>query len=108
MRFSVLRRRVTGVSERMLSQTLQWLEGDGLVSRRSYPVVPPHTEYALTDLGREAAHRVAALADWIEENAPRMARTAAAAATRSMLRPRLRLCRSISTAALSPARSLPS
>lgn len=72
MRFSALRRRVTGVSERMLSQTLQWLEGDGLITRRAYPVVPPHTEYSLTDLGEQAARRVSDLADWIEENLPRM------------------------------------
>ena len=74
LRFSALRRRVTGVSERMLSQTLQWLEADGLVARRSYPVVPPHTEYSLTELGREAAEKVAALADWIEERLPEMMR----------------------------------
>lgn len=72
MRFSALRRRVSGVSERMLSQTLHWLEGDGLITRRAYPVVPPHTEYSLTDLGQEAAGKVAALADWIEDNLPRM------------------------------------
>lgn len=70
LRFSELRRRVTGVNERMLSQTLKWLEQDGLVLRRSYPVVPPHTDYTLTPLGHEAAVRVAALADWIEENLP--------------------------------------
>ena len=67
-RFSALRRKVSGVSERMLSQTLHALEGDGLVVRRSFPVVPPHVEYSLTPLGQEAAARVAALADWIEEN----------------------------------------
>ena len=67
-RFSVLRRRVSGISERMLAQTLQWLEGDGLVDRRSFPVVPPHVEYSLTPLGRDAASRIAGLADWIEEN----------------------------------------
>lgn len=67
-RFSELRRKVSGVSERMLAQTLQWLEGDGLVARRSFPVVPPHVEYSLTPLGREAAERVAALAEWIEQN----------------------------------------
>jgi len=70
LRFSELRRRVNGVSERMLSQTLQWLEGDGLVSRRAYPVVPPHTEYALTPLGEEAGEKVASLAEWIEERLP--------------------------------------
>ncbi len=67
-RFSGLRRKVSGVSERMLAQTLQWLESDGLVDRRAFPVVPPHVEYSLTPLGREAAAKVAGLADWIEEN----------------------------------------
>ncbi len=72
MRFSELRRRVTGVSERMLAQTLRWLEEDNLVVRRSYDVVPPHTDYTLTELGQEAAGKVAALADWIESRLPRM------------------------------------
>ncbi len=71
-RFSALRRKVSGVSERMLAQTLQWLESDGLVERRAFPVVPPHVEYSLTPLGREAAARVAGLADWIEENLDRL------------------------------------
>lgn len=69
-RFSALRRKVNGVSERMLAQSLQQLEGDGLILRKSYPVVPPHVEYTLTDLGEEAAQRVEALADWIEQNLP--------------------------------------
>ena len=69
-RFSELRRKVSGVSERMLAQTLQWLEGDGLVDRKAFRVVPPHVEYQLTPLGIEAAKRVANLADWIEENLP--------------------------------------
>lgn len=65
-RFAELRRAVGGVSERMLAQTLQWLEGDGLVLRQAFDVVPPHVEYSLTPLGREAAERVRHLADWIE------------------------------------------
>ncbi len=65
-RFSELRRKIGGVSERMLAQTLQWLEADGLVQRTAYPVVPPHVDYRLTPLGREAAQRVEALADWVE------------------------------------------
>ena len=69
-RFSELRRMIGGVSERMLAQTLQWLEGDGLVDRVSYPVVPPHVEYSLSPLGVEAASRVRALADWIETSLP--------------------------------------
>jgi DNA-binding HxlR family transcriptional regulator len=67
-RFSELRRRVKGVSERMLAQTLQWLEQDGFVLRTAYPVVPPHVEYSLTPLGREVGERVKLLADWIETN----------------------------------------
>lgn len=69
-RFSALRRSIGGVSERMLAQTLQWLENDGLVRRVAYQVVPPHVEYSLTPLGEEAAEKVAALADWIEVSLP--------------------------------------
>jgi DNA-binding HxlR family transcriptional regulator len=72
-RFSELRRMIGGVSERMLAQTLQWLEGDGLIARVAYPVVPPHVEYSLTPLGVEAAARVRALADWIEVSLPQIA-----------------------------------
>lgn len=69
-RFSALRRKIGGVSERMLTQTLQWLEADGLVKRVAYEVVPPHVEYSLTPLGLEAAEKVRELADWIEINMP--------------------------------------
>lgn len=67
-RFSDLRRKVGGVSEKMLAQTLQWLEGDGFVTRKAYPVVPPHVEYTLTPMGVEVARQVEGLADWIEGN----------------------------------------
>lgn len=67
-RFSELRRKILGVSEKMLAQTLQALETDGFVLRTSYPVVPPHVEYSLTELGLEVSVRVASLADWIEDN----------------------------------------
>jgi DNA-binding HxlR family transcriptional regulator len=69
-RFGELRREVDGVSEKMLAQTLQALERDGLVERRAYPVIPPHTDYRLTDLGLEAAGRIAELLGWIEESLP--------------------------------------
>lgn len=72
-RFSDLRRKVSGVSERMLAQTLQWLEGDGLVDRKAYKIVPPHVEYTLTPLGHEAAVKVRDLADWIEISFPQIA-----------------------------------
>jgi len=67
-RFSALRRRIGGVSERMLAQTLHLLEADGLVRRTAHDVVPPHVDYALTPLGAEAAEKVVALTGWIEAN----------------------------------------
>jgi DNA-binding HxlR family transcriptional regulator len=69
-RFSDLRRQVGGVSEKMLAQTLKWLEADGFVHRQSYPRAPPHVEYTLTPLGRQVGKRVQALADWIEGSLP--------------------------------------
>ena len=69
-RFSDLRRKVGGISEKMLAQTLQWLEADGFVARIAHPVVPPHIEYSLTPLGIEVAGKVEVLADWIEFNLP--------------------------------------
>ncbi|CAM5185761.1 DNA-binding HxlR family transcriptional regulator OS=Castellaniella defragrans OX=75697 GN=HNR28_001992 PE=4 SV=1 [Castellaniella defragrans] len=71
-RFSALRRAIGGVSERMLAQTLQWLEDDGLVERTAYNEVPPRVEYSLTPLGREASVHVRTLADWIEVSLPRI------------------------------------
>lgn len=69
-RFSDLRRKVGGVSEKMLAQTLKALEADGFVHRHAYQAVPPHVEYCLTPLGRQVAKRVEALADWIEGSLP--------------------------------------
>lgn len=67
-RFSQLRRKIGGVSEKMLTQTLQQLELDGFIIKISYPVVPPHTEYSLTPLGEGVSRQVEALTNWIEEN----------------------------------------
>jgi DNA-binding HxlR family transcriptional regulator len=69
-RFSELHRKVGGVSEKMLAQTLRWLEDDGFVDRVARPTVPPHVEYSLTPLGREVGQRVESLADWIEGSMP--------------------------------------
>lgn len=71
-RFSELRRRVGGVSEKMLAQTLQALERDGFVLREAYAVIPPRVDYSLTPLGREVAERVESLVDWIEDSLPRI------------------------------------
>ncbi|WP_210451361.1 winged helix-turn-helix transcriptional regulator [Pantoea ananatis] len=72
LRFSELRRAVGGVSERMLAQSLRYLEEDGFVQRIAYDVVPPHVEYRLTPLGREVGEQVVGLADWLEENLERI------------------------------------
>ncbi|MBD8893551.1 winged helix-turn-helix transcriptional regulator [Roseibium litorale] len=71
-RFSELRRKVGGVSEKMLAQTLQTLEADGFVLRQSFPVVPPHVEYSLTPLGEEAALKVRDFVVWVEDNIGRI------------------------------------
>lgn len=65
-RFGALRRRIGGVSERMLAQTLQQLEADGMVHRHAHAVVPPNVDYSLTPLGQEAAGHLVALTGWIE------------------------------------------
>lgn len=67
LRFSEVRRKVDGISEKMLAQTLKALEQYGLVSRHSYEVVPPHVEYSLTEFGLEAASRLFMISSWIEE-----------------------------------------
>lgn len=77
LRFSDLRRQIGGVSERMLAQTLQWLEGDGMVHRRAFNTVPPHVEYSLTPIGVEAAEKVRGLVDWLELSLPRILEKAA-------------------------------
>ena len=73
-RFSELRRKVGGVSEKMLAQTLTTLEQDGFVQRTAYPEVPPRVEYRLTSMGREVAARIEGLVGWIEQNLRRVQR----------------------------------
>jgi DNA-binding HxlR family transcriptional regulator len=69
-RFNALRRRVDGVSEKMLSQTLQALERDGMVRRVAEHTIPPRVEYSLTPLGREAAEYLLPLITWLEGRMP--------------------------------------
>ncbi len=69
-RFSELRQRIEGVSEKMLSQTLKTLEQDGFILRTVYPVVPPKVEYQLTILGSQAAEKTMYLIGWIEKSLP--------------------------------------
>ncbi|MFB6349228.1 winged helix-turn-helix transcriptional regulator [Moraxella marmotae] len=69
-RFSELRREIEGISERMLTQTLQQLEQDGMVHRKSYHTVPPHVEYSLSEHGTQAAVKLADLVEWLEMHLP--------------------------------------
>jgi DNA-binding HxlR family transcriptional regulator len=66
LRFNELRRRVDGVSEKMLSQTLHALERDGLVHREAQPTNPPRVDYELTPLGREVAQRLLSLIHFVQ------------------------------------------
>ena len=65
-RFSELQRMITGISQKVLTQTLRSLERDGLLTRTVYPEVPPRVEYALTPLGETLIEPLAALREWSE------------------------------------------
>lgn len=68
VRFAELRRRMPGVSQKMLSVTLHNLVRDGLVIRRVEPTVPPRVHYRLTELGLSLEIPLAALRAWAEEH----------------------------------------
>jgi len=70
LRYTELKSRVPGVSQRMLSLTLRNLERDGLVSRTAYAEVPPRVEYALTDVSESLTGPAMALANWAVEHNP--------------------------------------
>jgi DNA-binding HxlR family transcriptional regulator len=64
LRFTALQRAIPGISHRMLARTLRSLERDGLVSRTSYPEIPPRVEYEVTDLGRTLIPPTVGLIRW--------------------------------------------
>jgi DNA-binding HxlR family transcriptional regulator len=70
MRWSQIRRRLQGVTEKMLAQTLHTLEADGLVLREAHPVIPPRVDYTLSSRGREAAALLLPLVEWVTVNTP--------------------------------------
>ena|SRR6478735_2485287 len=72
LRWSELRRRADGISEKMLAQTLRTLERDGLVLRVARPVVPPHVEYSLTSLGEGLVEKLVPLMVWVSRHADQM------------------------------------
>ncbi len=66
MRYTDLSRRIEGVSQKMLTQTLRQLEADGFITRTLHPTVPPRVDYDLTGLGRSLAEPITALRQWTE------------------------------------------
>ena len=72
IRYNEIRRRVEGISQRMLTLTLKGLEQDGLVTRTMYPTIPPRVDYELTELGRKLIAPLHALYEWARENRPAM------------------------------------
>jgi len=68
LRFSELKRRIPGVTQRMLTQQLRDLERHGLVQRLFYPEIPPRVEYSVTDLGRSLHPIFKSVCDWAGKN----------------------------------------
>jgi DNA-binding HxlR family transcriptional regulator len=73
LRFGELRRKIPGVSERVLTQQLRELEADGIVHREVYPEVPPRVEYSLTDYGRTLRPITELMCDWGKKHLRRKA-----------------------------------
>jgi DNA-binding HxlR family transcriptional regulator len=72
IRYNEIRRRVEGISQRMLTLTLKGLEQDGIVTRTMYPTIPPRVDYELTELGRKLIVPLKALSKWARDNRPAM------------------------------------
>src|SRR5690349_22027468 len=72
VRTGTLRRNVTGISQKMLTQTLRELERHGIVQRIDYAEVPPRVEYKLTRIGDSLSSLVQQMEDWVVRNYPRM------------------------------------
>jgi DNA-binding HxlR family transcriptional regulator len=69
LRWGELRRRVEGISEKMLAQTLKTLERDGFVHRAAAPTIPPRVDYSLTPQGIALTDQLLPLVAWIEAHA---------------------------------------
>ncbi|HEY5752356.1 MAG TPA: helix-turn-helix domain-containing protein [Chthoniobacterales bacterium] len=66
LRFTVLKKTIGDISQRMLAKTLRRLQEDGFVSRRVYPTVPPQVDYSLTPLGRSLMQQIGHLVAWAD------------------------------------------
>ncbi len=72
LRFTRLAEAVPGISQKMLTQTLRQMERDGLLVRTVHPVVPPHVDYTLTDLGRSLGEAFCSVWIWADEHLERI------------------------------------
>ena len=68
LRFTQVGERIGGISQKMLTKTLRQMEADGLVQRTVFPVIPPHVEYELTELGRSLGAAFCGVWIWAEEH----------------------------------------
>lgn len=66
-RFGELKKSLSPITQKMLTQQLREMENDGLVSRKVYPVVPPKVEYSLTELGKSLEPVIERMKQWGEE-----------------------------------------
>jgi DNA-binding HxlR family transcriptional regulator len=74
-RFGELRRSVTGISEKMLSQQLREMEADGIVARKDFREIPPRVEYSLTRFGVSLSDALGPLCEWGKEHTSRIAKS---------------------------------
>ena len=64
LRFSELKKMISGATPKMLTQQLRELEANALIHREVFPVIPPKVEYSLTDLGKSVMPVLIAMRDW--------------------------------------------
>ncbi len=68
LRYGEMKKRIEGITHKMLTQTLRKLERDGIMERKIFPVVPPRVEYRLSRLGRTLMEPLGALCHWAERH----------------------------------------
>jgi DNA-binding HxlR family transcriptional regulator len=78
LRFTQLARKVDGISQKMLTQTLRQMERDGMVTRTVHAVVPPRVDYRLTELGESLGAAFCGVWIWAAENLARVEEARAA------------------------------